>query len=397
MPGFVTAGAVGTVAAERYREAVEPLVEPGPPLTAAQADTYARHLLLPEIGEVGQRRLLAARVCVVGAGGLGSPALLYLAAAGVGTLAVIDDDDVEVSNLQRQVLHGVADVGASKRASAVRRLRDLAPEVRVVPEGRRLTRDNAVDLLRGYHLVLDGTDTFETRYAVADACAELGTPLVWGSVLGFDAQVAVFWPQAPGGVTLRDLFPTPPPAGSVPSCAEAGVLGSLTGQVGSTMATEAIKLIVGIGEPLLGRVLALDGLRQRWAEVPLLPRTGEPTASLPQPGPERVRPDEPHRPETIAATELRDLLALTSDVTVLDVRDPAEVALGAIPGALHLPLARLMTEHGRAAVPHTGTVVTYCSVGPRAERAAAILQADGVRALPLRGGYPAWQRAAATR
>lgn len=253
---------------------MDPLVEPGPPLTAEQAETYARHLLLPQLGELAQRRLLAARVAVVGAGGLGSPSLLYLAAAGVGTLGIIDDDVVDLSNLQRQVLHGRADVGRSKLDSAADRLRALAPDVRIEPHPERLTPANAVEILRGYDLVLDGTDTFETRYAVADACAELGVPLVWASVLGFDAQISVFWPDqeaAPATPGLRDLFPQPPAPGTVPSCADAGVLGSLTGQVGSVMATEAIKLITGAGEPLLGRLVVIDALRARHDVLPLVP------------------------------------------------------------------------------------------------------------------------------
>lgn len=387
---------------------MKPLVEPGPPLTAEQAETYARHLLLPQLGEEAQRRLLAARVCVVGAGGLGSPVLLYLAAAGVGTLGVIDDDVVDRTNLQRQVLHGVADVGRSKLESAFERVREISPAVRLVPHAERITPANAVDILRGYDLVLDGTDTFETRYAVSDACAELGIPLVWGSVLGFDAQISVFWQRADGGTTLRDLFPTPPPAGSVPSCSDAGVLGSLTGQVGSTMATEAIKLITGVGEPLLGRVLVLDSLNQRWTEVPLRaadrpapaaqaqPTQAQPTRAAPAP----AQPSQPARslttPELTPTVPVIDVAALhqmLSDgqpVTVLDVREPAEVAAGGIPGALHIPLRQLLTELGRADVPRGGTVVAYCAIGPRSERAAALLRAEGVEAVSLEGGYPAW-------
>lgn len=380
---------------------MEPLVEPGPPLTAEQAETYSRHLLLPQLGEDAQRRLLAARVCVVGAGGLGSPVLLYLAAAGVGTLGVVDDDVVDRSNLQRQVLHGVADVGRAKLDSAFERLRAIAPDVRLVAHRERLTAANAVEILDGYDLVLDGTDTFETRYAVADACAALGVPLVWGSVLGFDAQISVFWPQAAGGATLRDLFPTPPPAGSVPTCGEAGVLGALTGQVGSTMATEAVKLITGVGEPLIGRVLVLDALRQRWTEVPLraraAPAAQAPAAqppAAPTPAPAAAAPvASPFaRPEVpvIDAAELRALLEGDAPVTVLDVREPVEVAAGSIPGAVHVPLARLLTEAGRTAVPREGTIVAYCKAGPRSERAAALLRADGRDAVSLAGGFPAW-------
>ena len=362
---------------------------PGPPLTAEQAKTYSRHLLLPALGEVAQRRLLAARVCVIGAGGLGSPALLYLAAAGVGTLGIIDDDVVDSTNLQRQVLHGVDDVGRSKLDSATERLRAIAPELVIEPRRTRLTAENATAMLRGYDLVLDGTDTFETRYAVSDACAELGIPVVWGSVLGFDAQIAVFWSRADlagGGTTLRDLFPAPPPPGSVPSCAEAGVLGSLTGQVGSVMATEAIKLITGVGEPLLGRVLVLDGLAQRWTEVPLRPRDRSPAPVLaPAPVPERSP-----APEAMDIAQVRAALAQGEPVTLLDVREAVEVARGAIPGALHIPLAHVLTEAGREAIPRSAVVIAYCQAGPRAERAATALRAAGIDARFLVGGYPAW-------
>ncbi|WP_156251637.1 ThiF family adenylyltransferase [Pseudactinotalea terrae] len=374
---------------------MEPLVEPGPPLTPDQAETYSRHLLLPALGEIAQRRLLAARVCVMGAGGLGSPALLYLAAAGVGTIGIVDDDVVDTTNLQRQVLHGVADVGRPKLDSATRRLRDIAPDVVIEPCAERLTADNATEILGGYDLVLDGTDTFETRYAVSDACAELGIPLVWGSVLGFDAQISVFWSRqgtVPGGVTLRDLFPDPPPAGSVPSCAEAGVLGSLTGQVGSVMATEAIKLITGVGEPLLGRLLVLDGLQQRWTEVPLRPRDA--AAAPRQPAPATAPLAQPAPDDAVDVAQVRDALERGLAITFLDVREPFELAGGTIPGSVHVPLAHVMTEVGRRSIPREGIVVAYCRVGPRAELAAGQLRGAGIDARWLVGGYPAWAAAA---
>ncbi|MFV0253614.1 MAG: ThiF family adenylyltransferase [Beutenbergiaceae bacterium] len=369
---------------------MNPLVSPGPPLTAAQAQTYSRHLLLPQLGETAQRRLLAARVAVVGAGGLGSPALLYLAAAGVGTVGIIDDDVVERSNLHRQVLHTPTDIGRAKLDSATDHLAALAPDLTIEAHPHRLQPANAVEILRGYHLVLDGTDNFETRYAVSDACQMLGVPLVWGSVLGFDAQVSVFWSQPAGGVTLRDVFPTPPAPGTVPSCAEAGVLGAITGQVGSVMATEAIKLITGVGDPLLGRILVLDGLRQRWHEVPLQPapsngpaRPATPTAAA------TVTVADTPDPVSIDVPQLADLRR-REQPTLIDVREPEEVAGGAIPGALAIPLAQILTEGGRAEVPRNAPVVTYCQVGPRAQRAAAALNAAGFDARWLDGGYPAW-------
>ncbi len=227
-----------------------PLVEPGPELTRAQLTRYSRHLLVPGMGIEAQRRLLNARVAVVGAGGLGSPILAYLAAAGVGHLTVIDDDVVDASNLQRQIVHRDDAVGRPKVDSAADFVTSLNPDVTVATRRTRITPDNARGLLEGHHLVLDGADNFPTRYAVADACAALGLPVVWAAVLRFDAQVSSFVPGGPGAVTLRDLYPVPPRPEDVPSCAEAGVLGALVGQVGSIMAAEAVKLICGFGEPL---------------------------------------------------------------------------------------------------------------------------------------------------
>src|SRR5690606_20435041 len=254
-----------------------PLCDPGPPLSRDEVLRYSRHLLLEQLGDLGQRRLRAARVLVMGAGGLGSPILHYLAAAGVGQVGIVDDDVVEATNLQRQVIHTSADVGRPKVESAAEHVRALNADVDVVTHQVRLDATNAREVLGRYDLVLDGTDNFPTRYLVADVCAELGVPLVWGSILRFDAQVAVFWSRPPEGsgypaVTLRDLFPAPPPPGATPSCGQAGVLGAMCGQVGSLMAAEAVKLVTGVGEPLLGRVAVHDVLAARWSELPLRPR-----------------------------------------------------------------------------------------------------------------------------
>ena len=239
-----------------------PLVEPAPALSRDEVARYARHLLIPEVGLLGQRRLKAARVLVVGAGGLGSPALLYLAAAGVGTIGVVDDDVVEASNLQRQVVHGVDDVGRPKTDSAADTLAGVNPLVTVVRHDLRLDSGNALELIGGYDLVLDGTDNFATRYLVNDACVLLGKPHVWGSIYRFDGQVSVWW--AEHGPCYRCVFPEPPPPGMVPSCAEGGVLGVLCAAIGSVQATEAIKLLTGVGEPLVGRLMVHDALRQTW-------------------------------------------------------------------------------------------------------------------------------------
>ena len=251
------------------------LVEPAAELTADEVARYSRHLLLPELGREGQRRLKNAAVLVIGAGGLGSPALLYLAAAGVGTIGIVDDDVVAESNLQRQVIHGHSDLGRSKVDSAAEAIAELNPQVNVVRQPVRLDSSNALELLGGYDLVLDGTDNFATRYLVDDACALLGIPLVWGSILRFDGQVSVSWAAprpdedgvAPEPVTYRDLHPSPPPAGTVPSCAEGGVLGVVCAAIGSVMATEAVKLICGIGDPLLGRLLIFDALAMTWRTI----------------------------------------------------------------------------------------------------------------------------------
>lgn len=380
-----------------------PLVAPGPPLTAAERARYSRHLLLPAIGDEGQRRLRAARVLVVGAGGLGAPVLQYLAAAGVGRLGIVDDDVVDVTNLQRQVVHGHADVGRPKVDSAADAVRALDPGVEVVPHRLRLTADT-VDLLAGYDLVVDGADNFPTRYLVNDACVRLGLPEVWGSVLRFDAQVAVFWGRPPRGwpvppVQLRDAFPEPPPEGSVPSCAAAGVLGALCGQVGSLMATEAIKLITGAGQVLLGRVAVLDALAGTWREVPLrraadpgpegdtagmaaenAPVPDAPVPAAPAPADDALREVTPH--------ELARLLA-DDAVTLLDVREPAERTIVMIPGAdLPIPLGELPARVGE--VPADRPVVVYCRSGVRSATAGRYLAGLGYDVANLAGGVLAW-------
>ena len=242
-----------------------PLVEPADGLSTEEVERYSRHLIIPEIGAIGQRRLKNAKVLVIGAGGLGSPALLYLAAAGVGTLGIVDDDTVDLSNLQRQVIHGVADVGRPKIESARDAIAALNPLVDVRLHNVRLDASNALELFAGYDLILDGADNFATRYLVNDAAAILGKPYVWGSIFRFDGQVSVFWEQH--GPTYRDLYPEAPPAGSVPSCGEGGVFGMLCAAVGSLMVTEAVKLITGVGRSLLGRVALFDALGGTWREI----------------------------------------------------------------------------------------------------------------------------------
>ncbi|KQR11691.1 molybdopterin-synthase adenylyltransferase MoeB [Cellulomonas sp. Leaf334] len=359
------------------------LVPPGPPLTPAQVERGSRHLLLAEIGVDGQRRLRNARVLVVGAGGLGAPVIQYLAAAGVGTLGIVDDDVVDVSNLQRQVIHGTADVGRAKVDSARETVAALDPDIRVVAHGTRLTSENVDEILGGYDVVVDGTDNFPTRYLVNDACVRLGLPEVWGSVLRFDAQTTVFWGRA--GVQLRDLFPTPPRDDEVPSCAEAGVLGALCGQVGSVMATEVVKLLTGTGEPLLGRVLVVDALRGRWTEVPLVGRpTRNPTLEAPP------MSDVP----VVTATDLVRRLAAreagTDEFLLIDVREPAEYAQASIPGAILVPLGSVFDGSALADLPRDQEIVVHCQVGARSLTAAKILRGAGFDASNVDGGILAW-------
>ncbi|HET6300381.1 ThiF family adenylyltransferase [Microbacterium sp.] len=352
-----------------------PLVEPVDALSDAERIRTARHRSLIPLGELGQRRLRAAHVAIMGAGGLGSPVVLALAAAGVGTLTVIDDDDVELTNLQRQVVHRLSDVGRPKVDSAVRAAADLSPETVVVPVRERLTRENGAELLRGADLVIDGTDTFETREAVAATTEELGIPLVWGTVQGFDAQVTVFWSQPPAGaapVRLSDVYP-PGSVGELPTCAMVGVLGALCMQVGSLLAIEAVKLITGVGEPLLGRMLVIDGLRGRQSEVAIRAATAR--ATTPSATPATPAPI-PH------------VDAIPAGTLVVDVREPHETALGTIPGARLIPLGELLEDPAslRGAPP----VIVVCQAGVRARRAAQALREAGVEASVLSGGMDAW-------
>ena len=391
---------------QQQRTRRPPLVEPGPPLSREQIARYARHLLIPDVGEVGQRRLSAARVLVLGAGGLGSPALLYLAAAGVGTIGVCDPDVVETSNLQRQVVHGVSDVGRPKVESAAETLSEINPLVSVVQHRVRLDSANALDLLADYDLVLDGTDNFATRYLVNDACALLGIPNVWGSVFRFDGQVSVFW--AGHGPCYRCLFPDPPPAGSVPSCAEGGVLGLLCAAVGAAQSTEVVKLVTGIGDPLVGRLLVHDALRATWRDLtvradpgcvvcgdcPTITRaTGLPdydvfcglqaagSAASADDGLPVVRP-----------TELADWLADPErDVVLVDVREPGERAIVSIPGAVAVPRADFDSGQAFARVPFDRPVVLHCKSGQRSATALRLLlDAGHPDARHLEGGVLAW-------
>ncbi|OJU38645.1 MAG: hypothetical protein BGN97_09585 [Microbacterium sp. 69-10] len=349
-----------------------PLVEPVDALSSRERLRTARHQRLAGLGSDGQRRIAAASVGVIGAGGLGAPVVLALAAAGVGTVVVFDDDDVELSNLQRQVIHRLQDVGRPKTDSVVRVAADLSEtEVRVVTT--RLTHENAAELISGVDLVLDGTDSFESREVVAAACERLAVPLVWGTVQEFAGLVTVFWsaPPAPAdAVRLHDLYP---PGSEAPACSAVGVFGPLCIQAGSMMASEALKLITGIGRPLLGRIAMIDALAGTVREAPL--RASRATASAP-PSDAVVEVDDP-----------------ADGAVVIDVREAEEVARGMLPGARHVPLATLLGSLDSTAVELAGSeVVMVCQVGARARRAAQALRERGVDAVVLRGGMDGYER-----
>ena len=364
------------------------------PLSADERERYARHLVIPEVGERGQQRLRAARVLVVGAGGLGAPLLAYLTAAGVGTIGIAEFDTVERSNLQRQVLFGTHDVGRPKADAAADALRRLNPHVRIEQHGA-LTAENALELVRGYDVVADGTDNFATRYLVNDACVLAGVPNVYGSVHRFQGQVSVF--AAPGGPNYRDLYPAPPPPGLAPSCAEAGVLGVMPGIIGAIQGAEVLKLVLGIGEPLVGRVLVVDGLTMRFRSFivdsdPANPLTGDtPTLSVPTaPSNASCVPAMASVPE-ITVLDLKKRLDSGETPFLLDVREPHEYEIANLGGAL-VPLqslpARLdeLREHQDDEI-----LVVHCRSGARSANAVALLRENGFEnAVNLKGGILAW-------
>ncbi|WP_406637318.1 molybdopterin-synthase adenylyltransferase MoeB [Pseudarthrobacter quantipunctorum] len=377
---------------------LDPLVEPAADLTAAEVERYSRHLIIPEIGAIGQRRLKNAKVLVIGAGGLGSPALLYLAAAGVGTLGIIDDDDVDLSNLQRQVIHGVADVGRPKIESARDAIAALNPLVDVRLHNVRLDASNALELFAGYDLILDGADNFATRYLVNDAAAILGKPYVWGSIFRFDGQVSVFWEKH--GPTYRDLYPEAPPAGSVPSCGEGGVFGMLCAAVGSLMVTEAVKLITGVGRSLLGRVALYDALGGSWREIRVSKDpAAEPITELTDYeafcGIEPAgQADTEH---SVTATQLATMLASRKaglkDFDLVDVREPGEYDIVRIDGAVLIPQGRILAGEAWPEIPQDRDVVFLCKAGTRSANVLAAARKAGYqRVSHLDGGILAWVR-----
>lgn len=353
-----------------------------PALDPDEYRRYARHLVLPDVGLEGQRRIKGARILLVGAGGLGSPAALYLAAAGVGTLGLVDFDRVDLSNLQRQVLHGTNAVGQAKVASAAARIRDLNPHVEVVCHETRLTSANALEILGDYDVIVDGADNFATRYLTNDACVLLGKPNVYGAIFRFEGQASVF--ATPDGPCYRCLFPEPPPPDSVPNCAEGGVLGVLPGLVGTIQATEALKLVLGIGESLAGRLLLVDALTMQFRSVnlrrdPECPACGRRTIRELIDYDEFCGTSEEAVPVTdtadITPRELADRLASGSQIDVIDVREPHEFKLGHVPGSMLVPLGDLPDSIDQLDPTHE--IVLVCRSGARSGRAAAFLRHNG--------------------
>jgi sulfur-carrier protein adenylyltransferase/sulfurtransferase len=360
---------------------------------------YSRHLTLPDVGLEGQTKLGAARVLLVGAGGLGSPAALYLAAAGVGTLGIVDSDVVDRSNLQRQILHGTASIGMAKTDSARERLHDINPHVSVKVFPQRLTSANGLAVIRDFDIVVDGSDNFPTRYLVNDACVLLGKPDVYGSIFQFDGQVSVF--DASRGPCYRCLFAEPPPPDLVPSCAEGGVLGVLPGIIGSLQALEAIKLIVGLGHPLIGRLLLFDGRRAQFRELALEKDRDCPVCG-PNPTVTRlidyeafcgVRETGNGKRETveISPQELYRERGRKPNLVLIDVREPREVEIAHIGGARHIPLRELPSRLSE--IPGHGEIVTMCHHGQRSQKAREILVGAGFSNVrSLAGGIDAWSR-----
>jgi adenylyltransferase/sulfurtransferase len=371
-----------------------PLVDPAESLSVDEVRRYSRHLIIPDVAMAGQKRLKNARVLVVGAGGLGSPALMYLAAAGVGTLGIVDFDVVDESNLQRQIIHGQSDIGRPKAESARDSVNEINPLVNVVVHETRLDNDNVLDIFAQYDLILDGTDNFATRYMVNDACVLLGKPYVWGSIYRFDGQVSVFWDEH--GPNYRDLYPDPPPPGMVPSCAEGGVLGVLCASIGSVMVNEAIKLITGIGDTLLGRLLVFDALEMSWHEIKIRkdPNTPKITELIDYEafcGVVSEAAVAAAAGSTITAAELKDLLDSDKPTFLVDVREPAEWEIVRIPGATLIPKDEILRGDALASLPQDRQLVMYCKTGVRsAETLAAVKAAGFADAVHVQGGVTAW-------
>ncbi|MEU8341269.1 adenylyltransferase and sulfurtransferase [Actinomadura meyerae] len=378
-----------------------PLVEPAAELTRDEVNRYSRHLIIPDVGMSGQKRLKNAKVLVVGAGGLGSPALLYLAAAGVGTLGVIDFDVVDESNLQRQIIHRQSSLGKPKVESAAETVREVNPLIDVVVHNTALDRDNIMDIFSQYDLILDGTDNFATRYMVNDAAVLLGKPYVWGSIYRFDGQASVFW--AEHGPCYRCLYPEPPPPGMVPSCAEGGVLGVLCASIGSIQVNEAIKLLAGIGEPLVGRLMIYDALEMTYRSVkvrkdpecPLCGKNPTQTELLEDYeafcGAVSDEAAEAVKDSTITVHDLKGMQDRGEDIFLVDVREPNEYEIVSIPGATLIPKGEFLNGSALERLPQDKKIVLHCKSGVRSAEALAVVKSAGFAdAVHVGGGVLAW-------
>ncbi len=377
-----------------------PLVEPAESLTVDEVRRYSRHLIIPDVAMAGQKRLKNAKVLCIGAGGLGSPALMYLAAAGVGTLGIVEFDVVDESNLQRQIIHGQSDVGRSKAESAADAVREINPLIQVNVHELRLDSSNVMDLFAQYDLIVDGTDNFATRYLVNDACVLLGKPYVWGSIYRFDGQASVFW--AEHGPCYRCLYPEPPPPGMVPSCAEGGVLGVLCASIGSIQVNEAIKLLTGVGEPLVGSLMVYDALEMEYRKIKV---RKDPNCAVCGENPTvtelidyeafcGVVSEEAQQAaigSTITAQELKELLDSDKPVYLVDLREPAEYEIVSIPGSTLIPKDLILRGEALADLPQDKQIVMYCKTGVRsAETLAAVKNAGFADAVHVQGGVTAW-------
>jgi sulfur-carrier protein adenylyltransferase/sulfurtransferase len=379
-----------------------PLVEPAADLSVDEIRRYSRHLIIPDVGVAGQKRLKNAKVLCVGAGGLGSPALMYLAAAGVGTLGIVEFDTVDESNLQRQIIHGQSDIGRPKAESARDSIKEINPYVNVIIHGEPLSNENAMEIFADYDLIVDGTDNFATRYLVNDAAVLLGKPYVWGSIYRFDGQASVFWSEY--GPCYRCLYPEPPPPGMVPSCAEGGVLGVLCASIGAIQVTEAIKLLAGIGEPLVGRLMVYDALEMTYRQVKV---RKDPNCALCGENPTVTalidyddfcgtisdEAAEAVTGSTITPAELKEWIDAEKPIDLIDVREPAEWEIVRIPGARLIPKGEILSGDALAGLPQDKQIVLYCKSGMRSAEALAALKAAGFKdAVHVQGGVVSWIR-----
>jgi adenylyltransferase/sulfurtransferase len=389
-----------------------PLVEPADELTIDEVRRYSRHLIIPDVGMTGQKRLKNSRVLVIGAGGLGSPALLYLAAAGVGTLGIAEFDEVDESNLQRQIIHGQSDVGKSKALSAKESIAETNPLVNVVLHNERLDNDNVLQVFENYDLIIDGTDNFATRYMVNDAAYFLKIPYVWGSIYRFDGQASVFWPtlEGPDGQSeapcYRCLYPEPPPPGMVPSCAEGGVLGVLCASIGSIQVNEAIKLLTGIGDPLVGKLMIYDALEMEYRKLKV---RKDPNCALCGDHPtvtELIDYDtfcgaiseeaaDAAAQSTISVVQLEHMLKEREngerDFVLVDVREPNEYEINRIPGSVLIPKGEFLNGNALSELPGDKQIVLHCKSGVRSAEALAVVKGAGYSdAVHVGGGVVAW-------